>query len=208
MSIRFCIVEDDELIREGFTQVLSNVTGLEFIASYSSSEAFMKDIRTTRPDVVLMDIQLPGRSGIECVLEMKAKYPDVQFLICSIFDDNENIYDALCAGATGYLLKSCNADQLVNSIFEIHRGESPMSGTIARKVIAKFHGSKKPNEYFDLLSEREREILELLSRGFRYKEIADKLSLSVETIRTHIRNIYLKLQVSSRTDAINKVFPK
>jgi DNA-binding NarL/FixJ family response regulator len=208
MSIRFCIVEDDELIREGFTQVLSNADGLEFIASYSSAEAFMKDIRTSRPDVVLMDIQLPGRSGIECVLEMKSKYPAIQFLICSVFDDNDNIYDALCAGATGYLLKSCNADQLVNSIFEIHRGESPMSGTIARKVIANFHGSKKANEYLELLSEREREILELLSRGFRYKEIADKLSLSVETIRTHIRNIYLKLQVSSRTDAINKVFPK
>ncbi len=208
MAIRFCIVEDDDVIRDGFTQILSGVSDMQCDGAFASGEAFLQQVDALQPDVVLMDIQLPGRSGIDCVQEVKLKYPKMQFLICSVFDDNENIFNALCAGATGYLLKSCDAAKLIQSVREIHNGESPMSGVIARKVIGNFQQERRAEAYFTLLSDREREILELLAKGFRYKEIATQLFLSVETVRTHIRNIYEKLQVSSRTDAINKVYLK
>jgi DNA-binding NarL/FixJ family response regulator len=142
------------------------------------------------------------------VKELKIKYPETQFLICSVFEDNDNIFDALCAGATGYMLKSTDLNKLIQSIVEVNRGESPMSGSIARKVIGIFQNRKTSDEYLKLLSEREREILDFLARGLRYKEIASRINVSIETVRTHIRNIYEKLQVSSRTDALNKVFGK
>jgi DNA-binding NarL/FixJ family response regulator len=208
MPIRICIVEDDPIIREGLVEVIRNSENCNLIDAFETAEDLMAQFRALQPEVVLMDIQLPGRSGIECVSELKAKYPKTQFLIISVFEDNENIFDALCAGATGYLLKSNDSQKLVQSINEIYRGESPMSGTIARKVIGSFQHTKKSSDYFNILSEREREILDYLSRGFRYKEIASRISLSTETVRTHIHNIYGKLQVSSRTDALNKVFGK
>jgi DNA-binding NarL/FixJ family response regulator len=208
MPIRICIVEDDPIIREGLVEVIRNSENCNLLDAFETAEELMAQFRALQPEVVLMDIQLPGRSGIECVSELKAKYPKTQFLIISVFEDNENIFDALCAGATGYLLKSNDSQKLVQSINEIYRGESPMSGTIARKVIGSFQHTKKSSDYFNILSEREREILDYLSRGFRYKEIASRISLSTETVRTHIHNIYGKLQVSSRTDALNKVFGK
>ena len=208
MPIRICIVEDDPIIREGLVEVIRNSENCNLLDAFETAEELMAQFRALQPEVVLMDIQLPGRSGIECVSELKAKYPKTQILIISVFEDNENIFDALCAGATGYLLKSNDSQKLVQSINEIYRGESPMSGTIARKVIGSFQYTKKSSDYFNILSEREREILDYLSRGFRYKEIASRISLSTETVRTHIHNIYGKLQVSSRTDALNKVFGK
>jgi DNA-binding NarL/FixJ family response regulator len=208
MPIRICIVEDDPIIREGLVEVIRNSENCNLLDAFETAEDLMAQFRALQPEVVLMDIQLPGRSGIECVSELKSKYPKTQFLIISVFEDNENIFDALCAGATGYLLKSNDSQKLVQSINEIYRGESPMSGTIARKVIGSFQHTKKSSDYFNILSEREREILDYLSRGFRYKEIASRISLSTETVRTHIHNIYGKLQVSSRTDALNKVFGK
>jgi DNA-binding NarL/FixJ family response regulator len=208
LSIRICIVEDDPIIRGGLVEVIRNSESCDLLDAFETAEELIGKFRELQPDVVLMDIQLPGRSGIECVRELKIKSPKTQFLIISVFEDNENIFDALCAGATGYLLKSTDSQKLIQSIKDIYRGESPMSGTIARKVIGNFQNQKKSSDYLNLLSEREREILDYLSRGFRYKEIAGRVSLSVETVRTHIHNIYEKLQVSSRTDALNKVFEK
>lgn len=208
MSIRVCIVEDDEIIRKSMMDIISGSPDCQMMEAFDTAEDFMKKVRYLQPDVVLMDIQLPGRSGIECVGEMKQRFPKIQFLICSVLEDNDKIYDALCAGATGYLLKSIDSQKLIQSIVEINKGESPMSGLIARKVISNFQNQKIPKVYIELLSEREREILNYLSHGFRYKEIASRINLSVETVRTHIRNIYDKLQVSSRTDALNKVFKK
>ena len=208
MNIKVCIVEDDKILREGMAEGVRQSDDCELMGSFDSAEGLIKEFRMLRPEVVLMDIQLPGRSGIECVKELKIKYPETQFLICSVFEDNDNIFDALCAGATGYMLKSTDLDKLIESIREVHRGESPMSGIIARKVLGTFQNRKTTDEYLKLLSEREREILDYLARGFRYKEIASRINLSVETVRTHIRNIYEKLQVDSRTDALNKVFGK
>ncbi len=206
MPIRICIVEDDPIIRESMAEVVRNAADCTLLADFGTAEELIGQFRNLHPEVVLMDIQLPGRSGIECVQELKAKYPKTQFLIISVFEDNEKIFDALCAGATGYLLKSTDSQKLIQAIKDIYRGESPMSGVIARKVIGNFQNTKRKSDYFSMLSEREREILEYLSRGYRYKEIASRINLSVMTVRTHIHNIYEKLQVSSRTDALNKVF--
>jgi DNA-binding NarL/FixJ family response regulator len=208
MSIRVCIVEDDKVLREGMAEGIRQSGECDLLGSFESGEELIKVFKTLKPEVVLMDIQLPGRSGIECVKELKIKYPETQFLICSIFEDNDNIFDALCAGATGYMLKSTDFNKLIQSIVEVHRGESPMSGSIARKVLGSFQNRKTSDEYLKLLSEREREILDYLARGLRYKEISSRINVSTETVRTHIRNIYEKLQVSSRTDALNKVFGK
>ena len=208
MAISVCIVEDDNIILEMFSEIINGSDACRLVMAFDTAEAFMKEVHRLLPDVVIMDIQLPGRNGIECTRELKMKYPEMQFLMCSVLDDNDNIFDALCAGATGYLLKNIDANKLIQSIIEIYNGESPMSGVIARKVLRSFQNSKSPEMQLSLLSEREREILHYLSRGYRYKEIASRINISIETVRTHIRNIYDKLQVSSRTDALNKVFGK
>lgn len=202
------LIEDDVQIRDLMSEIIASSTACELIGVFETAEHFMHDAGKLLPDVVLTDIQLPGRSGIECIREMKIKYPDMQFLVCTVFDDNDKVYDALCAGATGYLLKSSDTDNIVRSILGVMKGESPMSGTIARKVISTFQLRNKSEEYSKLLSERGRTILEYLSRGYRYKEIGAELGISTETVRTHIRNIYEKLQVTSRTEAINKIYRK
>ena len=210
MSIRVCILEDDKIVRDGMAELVNQSDECFLVGTYETAEELMKQFNIINPDVVLVDIRLPGRSGIDCIRELKSRYPEIktQFLVCSVYKDNENIFDALCAGATGYIVKSDGMKHLIESIKEIHRGESPMSGVIARQVIAAFQNRKTKDEYLQLLTEREREILDFLSRGHRYKEISSRLSVSLETIRTHIHNIYEKLQVSSRTDALNKVFGK
>lgn len=178
----------------------------ELLGTFGTAEEFIRLVDKLRPEVVLTDIQLPGRNGIECIRELKLKYPDMQFVVCTIFEDNENIYDALCAGATGYLLKSSDVGNIIGSITGVMRGESPMSGIIARKVISTFQQRHRSEDYTKLLSERGRTILEYLAKGYRYKEIAAELGISTETVRTHIRNIYEKLQVNSRTEALNKIY--
>jgi DNA-binding NarL/FixJ family response regulator len=155
-----------------------------------------------------MDINLPGKNGIKAVAEMKPLKPKVQYLMCTSYEEPEKTYESLCAGATGYLIKTCTPEKLVQSIKEIYDGGSPMSPQIARLVVNSFSQKQKASTEFELLTEREKEILQLLSKGFQYKEIAAKLFLSVETIRTYVRHVYEKLQVHTRTDALNKVFPK
>ena len=206
MSINIVIVEDDEIVRQSLSAIISSTPDLNCIATFSNAEEFSVAFGNLLVDVVLMDIHLPGESGIQAVTRLKEERPNVQFLMCTSFDDPQRTFESLAAGATGYLLKNVNPDKLRESIREINNGGSPMSPEIARLVVASFKNKPNPNSLLETFNKREQEILIMLSKGFQYKEIADKLNLSVETIRTYIRNMYLKLQVHSRTDAVNKVF--
>jgi len=209
MPIRIAIVEDDAAIRAAMQSTVEGEGDFVLKGAYGSAEEYrarhngLEDL-----DVVLMDINLPGISGIACITEAKPKRPEVQYLICTIFEDNANLFNALCAGATGYLLKSAPADEVVRSIRGIHAGGSPMSLPIARMLVDSVPRKQANAGLLDSLTKRERELLDLLAEGYRYKEISDKLELSIETVRTYIRAIYTKLQVHSRTDALNKVFAR
>lgn len=209
MEIRVAIIEDQKEIREMLSVLISGYAGFSLIAAYSSAESAINDLPSLFPDVVLVDIHLPGISGIECVSQLVNTCPQTQFIMCTSLEDADSIFNALKAGANGYLTKSTPPHKLLEAITEVHKGGSPMSAQIARKVVGAFHTSvETQNDELKKLSVREKEILDLLSKGFRYKEIAEKIFISVETVRTHVRNIYEKLQVNSRTEAINKAFNK
>lgn len=203
-SIRIAIVEDDPELLQGIKNMLSSSNELEVVATCSNAEDFLDQAKNLQAAVTLMDIGLPKLSGIDCIKKLKIQFPAMQFIMWTTFEDDEKIFDALRAGASGYLLKSATKDQLLQGVQEVLNGGAPMSSNIARRVIASFHSTEiKKSEYN--LSKRENEILELLAKGYRYKEIAEKLFISVETVRSHAHNIYEKLQVSSRTDALNKI---
>ena len=203
--IRLAIVEDTTLIREAIKMITDFTPGFDCVGVYSNSEDAIAALPAICPDVVLMDIGLPGINGIECVKQLKTKCTSTQYLMCTVFDDDDNIFEALKAGATGYILKSTPPNDILNAIKDLHEGGAPMSGSIARRVIAQMQAPSKNNDIAKLTA-REIEILTLLSKGFRYKEISDKLNITFTTVRTHIHNIYEKLQVQSRTDALNKAF--
>ena len=202
------IVEDEKQIRESLTILINGSEGFTCAYSFETAEEAIIAIPPLNLDVVLMDIHLPGKDGIECIYELKPKCEAVQFLMCTSFEDTDSVFKALKAGASGYITKTTQPSKILDAIVEVFNGGSPMSSNIARKVVDSFQNSNRGNSELLKLSEREKEILNLLSQGLRYKEIADKLFLSTETVRTHIRNIYEKLQVNSRTEALNKVFPK
>lgn len=203
MNIKVAIVEDEENIRESLQLLINGSEGFCCVQTFGSAVQALREIPFLDVDVVLTDINLPIMNGISLVSELKPRFPKIQFLMCTSFEDSETVFDALKAGATGYLTKTTQASKILDGIVEVYNGGSPMSSEIARKIVTFFHAPPK-NASFNLLSNREQEILLLLSKGLRYKEIADKLFLSTETVRTHIRNIYDKLQVNSRTEAINK----
>lgn len=204
--ISVAIVEDNPAIREGLSLLIDGSEGFSCKQIYSNAEEAIKKIPISPPDVVLMDINLPGASGIEAVRQLKPKCPSIQFMMCTIYENDEHIFESLKVGANGYLLKKTAPAKMLEAITEIYNGGSPMSGQIARKVITAFQPANQKGE--DGLSERELEIVDALAKGYRYKEIADNYFVSIETVRSHIRNIYEKLQVHSRTDAINKVFKR
>lgn len=208
VPVRVVIVEDDDEIRQWLKTVVSAKPDLSFVAAFENAELFAASFNALEPDVVIMDIHLPGKSGIECVAQLKSRRPETQYIMCTIFEDADNIFDSLKAGATGYLLKNLPTEELQKGILEVHHGGSPMSSSIARKVVDYFQKKNESAVLMAQLSARQREILQYLSEGYRYKEIADKLFVSTETVRTHIRNIYEKLQVQSRTEALNKLFPR
>lgn len=176
------------------------------INSFASGEEAITAIPALQPQIVLMDIHLPGHTGIQCVKTLKQSCPNTQFIMCTSLEDADNIFKALQAGATGYLIKSSGPGKILEAIGDAYNGGSPMSSQVARKVVNYFTGPTqiKANTELEKLSSREQEILSYLSKGYRYKEVADKLFISIETVRKHIHNIYEKLQVSSRTEAINK----
>jgi len=206
MNIRVAIVEDTKDIREGLALLINASEGYTCTHICPDAEDAIEKLPADPPDVVLMDINLPGMSGPECVKKLKPLCPNTQFLMCTVYEEDEHIFESLKSGATGYILKKTAPDKLLEAITDIHNGGSPMTGGIARKVMASFVPAI-PVAANDL-SSRENEILEALAKGYRYKEIADKFFISIDTVRSHIRNIYEKLQVHSRTEALNKVFPK
>jgi DNA-binding NarL/FixJ family response regulator len=209
MAIKVVIIEDQKEIREMLSVLIKGSDGFIFADAFESAEDAIKNIPVLNPDVALVDIHLPKTSGIDCVASLKLLCPHTQFIMCTSLEDSETIFNALKAGANGYIVKSTPPSKLLEAISEVHQGGSPMSSQIARKVVGSFQQSTSPqNTVFQTLSKREQEILSLLSKGFRYKEIAQRLFVSIETIRTHVRNIYEKLQVNSRTEALNKAFPK
>lgn len=207
MEIKVGIVEDDKQIRESLAILVNGSEGFTCLHTFETAEEAIKKIPTLNLDVVLMDIHLPGKNGIDCIIEIKPFCTSTEFLMCTSFDDTDSIFKALRSGATGYVTKTTHPSKILEAIVEIHKGGAPMSSSIARKMVVSFHQNDL-NAAFQKLSIREKDILILLSQGLRYKEVADKLFLSTETVRTHIRNIYKKLQVNSRTEALNKAFPK
>jgi DNA-binding NarL/FixJ family response regulator len=208
MKIRVAIIEDEKQIRESLAILINGSEGFSCDHTFENAEDAIAQVPGLPLDVVLTDIHLPAKDGIQCITELKPHCPDVQFLMCTSFEDTDSVFRALKAGATGYLTKTTQPSKLLDAIVEVFKGGSPMSSHIARKVVASFQPYAGENAELQKLSEREKEILQLLSQGLRYKEIADKLFLSTETVRTHIRNIYEKLQVNSRTEALNKTFPR
>jgi len=206
MDINVAIIEDQLEIRESLATLLRGSFGFSLAATYENAEDAMEQLPAIDPHIALVDIHLPGKSGIIAVKALKKVCPNTLFMMVTAFEDNENIFNALKAGATGYLLKTTPPAKILEAITDLAQGGSPMSAQIARKVVASFNALKQVNAELEKLSGREQEILNLLSKGFRYKEIGDKLFVSTETVRTHISNIYQKLQVNSRTDALNKVY--
>lgn len=203
--ITVCIVEDDKEIGQSLKQIVESAPQLAFVGLYRSAEAYESVLPEILPDVVLLDIGLPGKSGIDFLRNSRNVSPSTQYLMCTVFDDEDKIFDSLKAGAAGYIIKNSSPEKIIDAIEDIRSGGSPMSAAIARKVVNAFQKTQAPDEGMEELTKREKEILHYLEDGLRYKEIAAKLNLSVETVRTHIRNIYVKLQVQSKIEALNKV---
>ena len=210
MKIPVAIVEDNNDIRFALEQIIEMSDYCELAGSCVSGEEAVIKLPILNPKVVLMDIGLGGMSGIEVVRELKVSNPEILFMMCTIYEDDEQIFEALSAGASGYILKKTPPGKLLEGIQELMEGGSPMSSQIARKVVAAFQ-NKKNNQHaaehdLDVLSKREKEILEMLSKGLLYKEIAVALFISTETVRKHVYHIYEKLHVSNRVEAVNKYF--
>jgi DNA-binding NarL/FixJ family response regulator len=204
MPITVSIVEDNDRLRETLVRVLNRADGFRCVSNYANAEDALKDLPQAKPDVVLMDINLPGMNGVECVRQLKKIAPEIQVMMLTVYEDTENIFDALAAGANGYMLKRTAGKELLEAIREVKRGGSPMTTHIARKVVQSFQRSAAAEAETESLSEREQQVLDLLSQGLMYKEIADKLQISYETVHTYIRRIYEKLQVRTRTEAVAK----
>ncbi|MDI6803654.1 MAG: response regulator transcription factor [Bacteroidota bacterium] len=203
-TIKVAIVEDDNVIRNGIEYVLNNTLGFECVGSFNSGDVALKKLAIDDVDVVLMDINMPGISGIDCVRELRKRRSDLNILMLTVYETSDNIFRSLTAGASGYVLKNTPMDELLKAIIELNEGGAPMSNEIARKVIKAFQ--TKPAEETEELSKREYEIVSELAKGLTYEEIADKLFISIETVRFHIKNMYSKLHVHSRTQAVMKVF--
>jgi DNA-binding NarL/FixJ family response regulator len=209
-AIQVVLVEDDPNLRSNLTAMLNSSSGFQCQAAYPDGKAALRGISANRPDVVLMDINLPGMLGTECVRQLKALAPNLPVLMLTVYEDSEQIFKSLMSGATGYLLKRTTKDKLLEAIREVDAGGAPMSRQIARRVVQFFQkvtelpvDAQKPAIVVSL-SDREQEVLAALAKGYSYKEIAGQLGISFETVRTHLRTIYEKLHVHSRTEAVLK----
>lgn len=205
MSISVSIIEDDAPARHMLAEWIRRAEGFGTVSEHGSAESALKKLPQEKPAVVLMDINLPGLNGIECVRQLKALLPETQFVMLTVYEDADHIFNALAAGATGYLLKQTPRDELLAALNQVHNGASPMTSNIARKVVQSFRRQPLAAMADAIeLSPREHEVLELLARGFLYKEIADSLSIGLPTVNTYIRRIYEKLHVRSRAQAVAK----
>lgn len=198
-----CIVEDKEDLREGMELMIETSNNYKLCGSFSNAEDALKKIPGLLPDAVLMDINLPGHSGIDCVNALKNMYPSMLFLMCTAYEDNDKIFDSLKAGASGYILKTEGPIKILDALDDMIAGGSPMSSSIARKVVASFNASADQNPAIEALSDREKEVLENLAKGLIGKEVADALNISSGTVRKHVQNIYKKLHVNTRVEAVN-----
>lgn len=203
--IRVSIVEDIPEIRDALRVLIHGSDGFECTLVYPDAEEALDKMPLNKVDVVLMDITLPRMNGIECMKILKTKKPDVLFMMCTVHDDDDHVFNALKAGAAGYILKRTSPAQILEAISDIYAGGSPMSSEIARRVVAMIQQQGAPTPEAELLTQRENEILDLLSQGYLYKEIATQLFISKLTVKKHIHNIYEKLQVQNRVEALNKV---
>lgn len=199
------IVEDDPKAREILVDWINRAEGLRCVSHHGSGEDAVAAMPAHKPEIVLMDINLPGMNGPECVRRLKPLLPDTQFMMLTVYEDSDHIFQALQAGATGYLLKQTPRATLINALREVKTGGSPMTANIARKVVKAFHQIAAPEPTTAELSARESEVLQLLAQGYLYKEIADTLGISLPTVNTYIRRIYEKLHVRSRAQAIAKI---
>ena len=204
MPITVSIVEDNDKLRGTLARLLDRSSGFRCLGQYANAEDALKNLPQARPDVVLMDINLPGMNGVECVRQLRQLIPETQIMMLTVYEDTENIFNALAAGAGGYLLKRTSSKELLEAIQAVHNGGSPMTMHIARKVVQSFQKTAATAQPSENLSEREQQVLDLLSQGLIYKEIAEKLGISYETVHTYIRRIYEKLQVRTRTEAVAK----
>ena len=209
MPIRTLLYEDDHNLREALDTLFSNSDDHILIGAFGDCMDILNQVESLKPDVVLMDIELPGMNGIEGVSILKKAYPQVEALMLTVFDDDSRVFDAVCAGANGYLLKKVNPLRILEAISEVSQGGAPMTPFIARKVLQLFpHKPSESDTSCDKLSAREMEVMKTLSKGFSYKMVAEELNVTLDTVRTHTKRIYIKLHVHSVTEAISKVFRK
>jgi DNA-binding NarL/FixJ family response regulator len=217
MTISVCIVDDNKDIRSALEQIIEMADGYRLVGSFTGAEDALESIPLLKPNVVLMDINLgEGESGISVVKELKPNHPDILFMMCTVYEEDEKIFEALTAGANGYILKKTAPGKLLEAIKELYEGGAPMSSQIARKIVNAFQnktisdstveGSGTTGKSIGILSNRENETLELLAKGLLYKEIAAQLFISQETVRKHVYHIYEKLHVNNRVEAINKFY--
>jgi DNA-binding NarL/FixJ family response regulator len=202
MRIKVAIVEDNRGTRESLTELVGRASSLRCVGAHPSGEEALRNIPLEQPDVVLMDINLPGMSGIECVGRLKERLPKTQVLMLTTYDEADLIFDSLRNGATGYVLKNRPPSELIQAVEQVHSGGAPMSMQIARKVVNHFRQIQQPTSEVEKLTKREHEILSLLAKGYLYKEIADQLGITLSTVRAHLHTIYEKLHVQSRTQAV------
>lgn len=205
--IRTAIVEDDEELRELIRRRIERSSDMKVVRIFRSGDDYLHRLDELDVHVVLMDINMEGRNGIETVRECKPRKPEIQYLMLTVFENPAYIFEALCAGATGYLTKSTPEEELLEAVRDIHRGGSPMNSAIARMVVNSLHKETRQRINDEQLSDREKQVLDGLAAGLQYKEIAAKLELSTETVRVHVRRIYSKLHVRGRMEAIRKVYP-
>ena len=208
VPIKVSIIEDDDWIRENLAHQIRQTQGFACCGSYASGELALNQMPSNIPDVVLMDINLPKMSGIDCVRKLKTILPSAHVLMLTVYEDSDKIFNSLLAGASGYLLKRTPQAEILEAIRDVHSGNSPMTGHIARKVVQYFNERGTDNTEIEKLSKREKEVLDRLAQGMPYKEIADLLTVSIDTVRVHIKGIYSKLHVHSRGEAVAKYLRK
>jgi DNA-binding NarL/FixJ family response regulator len=201
-SITVSIVEDDVKVRNSLARLIDSTEGFACVSQHPDAENALKEIPISMPEVVLMDINLPNMNGVECVKKLKEMLPEVQVVMLTVYENTNIIFNALASGASGYLLKQSTPEQIIEAVRDVHNGGSPMSGHIARKVVASFHKISKPTKEYEKLSLREQQVIDWLAKGHSYQEIAETLKISYATVHTHIRHIYGKLHVRSRTEAV------
>ena len=204
MAIDVSIVEDDPHVRKMLASWVSRAADFHLVGEWGDAESALAPLEERKPDVVLMDINLPGKSGVDAVKKLKPALPNTQFVMLTVYEDEDHIYNALAAGATGYLLKQTPREELLAALQDVHQGGSPMTSNIARKIVQSFRQIPAPAAEGEALSPREEEVLDMLTQGFLFKEVADRLNISVHTVNTYVRRIYEKLHVQSRAQAVAK----